>query len=201
MTAPEIRPYRSGDLAAVYDICVRTADGGEDARGQYSDDDLVGDVFAAPYVTLEPDLAFVIDDGGEAVGYVLGTADTTTFVQRYAAEWIPAVGDKYPAPPVPPRTTSEDMIALLHHPERMLVPGIDLASYPAHLHIDLLPAAQGRGYGRKLIERFTGALDAPGVHLGVRTTNVKARGFYARLGFEPLPVPDSGRTTYLGLRL
>ncbi|WP_030442217.1 GNAT family N-acetyltransferase [Actinoplanes subtropicus] len=198
---PEIRPYRPSDLKAVYDICVRTADGGEDARGHYSDDDLVGDVFAGPYVRLEPELAFVIDDGGEAVGYVLGTADTEAFVRRYTAEWLPSLGDKYPAPPAPPRTASEEMIAVLYDPGRMLVPGLDLAAYPAHLHIDLLPVVQGRGYGRKLIERFTGALDVPGVHLGVRTTNVKARGFYARLGFEPLPVRDPGRTTYLGLRL
>jgi ribosomal protein S18 acetylase RimI-like enzyme len=198
---PEIRPYRPSDLAAVYDICVRTADAGGDARGHYSDDDLVGDVFAGPYVRLEPDLAFVVDDGGDAVGYVIGTADTATFVRRYAAEWIPFIGDKYPAPPPPPRTAEQDMIALHYHPERMLVPGLDLANYPAHLHIDLLPPYQGQGYGRRLIERLAGTLDAPGVHLGVRTTNVKARGFYARLGFEPLPVTDPGRTTYLGLRL
>jgi GNAT superfamily N-acetyltransferase len=198
---PEIRPYRPSDLAAVYDICVRTADAGEDARGHYSNDDLMGDLFAGPYVRLEPDLAFVLDDGGDAVGYVVGTADTATFVKRYAAEWIPFLGDKYPAPPPPPRTAEQDMVALHHHPERMLVPGLDLAAFPAHLHIDLLPPYQGRGFGRRLIERFAGTVDAPGVHLGMSTANVKARAFYDRLGFEQLPVPGPGPVTYLGLRL
>ncbi|MFF5297351.1 GNAT family N-acetyltransferase [Paractinoplanes globisporus] len=198
---PEIRPYRPRDRAALYDICVRTADSGGDARGHYSSDDLMGDIFAGPYVQLDPEVAFVVDDGGEAVGYVVGTPDTAGFVKRWTAEWIPFLGGKYPVPPPPPRTPSEDMIAALYRPERMLVPGIDLDAFPAHLHIDLLPPYQGRGFGRKLIDRFTHAVGAPGVHLGMRSTNVNARAFYDRLGFEELAVPGAGPITYLGLRI
>ncbi len=62
-----IRRYRPEDRAAVYGICVRTADAGGDARGQYASDDLMPDLFAGPYVELEPELAFVLDDGGRAV--------------------------------------------------------------------------------------------------------------------------------------
>jgi GNAT superfamily N-acetyltransferase len=195
---PEIRAYRDADRRTVYDICVRTADLGGDARGHYSTDDLMGDLFAGPYLRLEPELAFVLDDGGRAVGYVLGTADTATFVRRYAAEWIPLLGDRYPVPPAPPRTAEQDMVALHHNPARMLVEG--LAGYPAHLHIDLLPAYQGRGYGRQLVRRFAETVDAPGVHVAMVTANVPARGFYDRLGFTVLPVPDPGPLTYLGLR-
>ncbi|MEU4694700.1 GNAT family N-acetyltransferase [Actinoplanes sp. NPDC023714] len=194
---PEIRAYRGSDLPALYDICVRTAAAGGDARGLYSTDDLMGDLFAAPYAHLEPELAFVVDDEGEAVGYVVGTADTTGFVQRYRAEWIPRVGDRYPVPPAPPRTAEQDMHALHHNPERMLVPGLD--GYPAHLHIDLLPPYQRRGYGRQLVARFLSAVPAPGVHVGMVTENVKARAFYDRLGFVELPVPDPGPLTYLGI--
>ena len=50
-----IRPYRDADLGAVYDVCVRTADAG--ARGKYRSDDLMPDLFAGPYVFLEPDCA------------------------------------------------------------------------------------------------------------------------------------------------
>ncbi|WP_221327546.1 GNAT family N-acetyltransferase [Actinoplanes sp. L3-i22] len=194
---PEIRPYRPADLAAVYDICVRTADLGGDARGRYSTDELMGDLFAGPYVHLEPDMAFVVDDGGAAVGYVVGTADTATFVKRYRDEWIPLIGEKYPVPPPPPRTPEQDMVALHFHPERMIV--AELADHPAHLHIDLLPPYQRRGFGRQLIDAFVRKAQV-GVHLGMVTTNVRARAFYDRVGFTELPVPDPGPITYLGRR-
>ncbi|WP_229076650.1 GNAT family N-acetyltransferase [Actinoplanes sp. DH11] len=196
---PEIRPYRPGDLPALYDICVRTADAGNDARGHYSTDQLMGDLFAAPYAYLEPELAFVVDDGGTAVGYLVGTADTATFASRYRAEWIPRLGDRYPVPPPPPRTPEQDMHALHHHPERLLVTGLD--DHPAHLHIDLLPAYQRRGHGRRLIDRFLATVPAPGVHVGMLTANVQARAFYDRLGFEVLPVAVAGPLTYLGKRV
>ncbi|GAB3357101.1 GNAT family N-acetyltransferase [Micromonospora halotolerans] len=91
------------------------------------------------------------------------------------------------------------MIALHHHPERMLLP--ELAGYPAHLHIDLLPSHQGRGHGRRLLETFLAAAaraGAPALHVGMVTANVRARGFYDRLGFHVIPVPDPGPLTYLG---
>jgi hypothetical protein len=69
-TAALIRPYREADLAAVYDVCVRTADAGADARGKYRSDDLMPDLFAGPYVFLEPDFTFVLDDGRRAVVYL-----------------------------------------------------------------------------------------------------------------------------------
>ena len=198
-TAATIRPYREADLAAVYDICVRTAAAGGDARGLYSTDDLMPDLFAGPYVHLEPDLAFVLDDGTRAVGYVVGTSDTAAFVRAYREVWIPRLADRYPEPPSPPRTPDEQMLALHHHPERMLLP--ELADHPAHLHIDLLPSHQGAGHGRALIATFLAAAaraGAPAVHLGMVTENTRARGFYDRLGFTEIPVLDAGPVTYLG---
>ncbi len=63
-----VRRARPADLPALYDICVRTADAGADARGHYTSDALMGDLFAAPYAIVEPDLTFVLDDGpGTAV--------------------------------------------------------------------------------------------------------------------------------------
>ncbi len=196
---PDIRPYRPSDRWVIYDICVRTADAGDDARGQYSTDDLMGDLFAGPYLEIEPGLAFVADDGGRAVGYVLGTPDTAGFVKQYADRWLPYFAGRYPEPPPPPRTPEQDMIALGYHPERMILP--ELAAHPAHLHIDLLPGFQRRGLGRRLIDRFLAAAaqaGAPAVHLGMLRTNVRARAFYDRLGFTPIDVPDPGPVDYLG---
>jgi GNAT superfamily N-acetyltransferase len=200
--APRIRRYEERDLAAVYDVCVRTADGGGDARGKYGSDDLMPDLFAGPYVYLEPDFAFVLDDGNRAVGYVIGTPDTAVFARAYRDRWIPRLADRYPAPPSPAVTPDDEMLALHYRPERMLWPG--LCSYPAHLHIDLLPPFQHAGHGRRLMERFCAAVaqaGAAGVHVVVVADNVAALGFYDRLGFRRLPADDPGPVVYLGLRL
>ncbi|MGK5441095.1 GNAT family N-acetyltransferase [Micromonospora sp. URMC 105] len=194
-----IRRYTDRDHDAVYDICVRTADAGGDARGRYADDDLMPDLFAGPYLHLEPELAFVLTHGDRVVGYVIGTADTPAFVRAYRREWIPRLAHRYPVPTRPPATPDDEMIALHHRPERMLLP--DLAAYPAHLHVDLLPGYQGRGHGRRLVETFLRAAaraGAPGLHVGMVTANERARGFYDRLGFHEIPVPDPGPVTYLG---
>jgi ribosomal protein S18 acetylase RimI-like enzyme len=194
-----IRGYRPADRAAVYDICVRTAATGGDARGQYLSDDLMPDLFAGPYLHLEPELAFVLTDADQPVGYILGTADTVGFAAAYRREWIPRLGAKYPVPPDPPGTADEQMIALHYRPERMLLP--ELAGYPAHLHIDLLPGYQGQGHGRALMRTFLLAVaraGAPTVHLGMATANTRARRFYDRTGFHVIPVPDAGPVTYLG---
>jgi len=176
----------------VAEVCLRTGDVGADATGLYSTDELLPDVFARPYLVLEPELAFVVDDGQRAVGYVLGTADTARWAAAHRATWLPTVAARYPlvAPPV---SAEDHLVHLLHHPERNVRP--ELAAYPAHLHIDLLPQAQGRGLGRLLIGTFLAALrerSIPGVHLVTDRTNVAAVGFYRRLGLREVPTPDEG---------
>lgn len=198
---PIIRPYRPSDEPALRDICVRTAHVGGDARPHYRDPEILPEIFAVPYVRLEPSLAFVVDDGGRAVGYILGTADTSRFVERFRDEWLPTVAGRYPVLAGEPADSDEVMRHLLHTPERMVVP--ELAAYPAHLHIDLLPGYQRAGHGRGLIDAFVGALKATGavgVHLGMVTENVAARAFYDRVGFEEITVEGAGVLTYLGMR-
>jgi ribosomal protein S18 acetylase RimI-like enzyme len=63
------------------------------------------------------------------------------------------------------------------------------ALYPAHLHIDLLPRAQGHGMGRKIMMVFLERLRelaVSGVHLGVSKKNLNATQFYQHLGFKKL---------------
>ncbi len=192
---PFIRSFRRSDLARVYDICVRTADSGADARGRHLSDRLVGDVYAAPYATREPEHTHILDDGsGSAVGYILGTADTAAFVRWYRERWVSATAHRYPND-----AKGDDLLAALRRPERMLLP--ELADHPAQLHIDLLPEWRGRGYGRALMGVFLDGLHRAGaarVHLGVSTENSGAQAFYERLGFRELPVPDAVGVRYLG---
>jgi ribosomal protein S18 acetylase RimI-like enzyme len=193
-----IRPYRDSDLAAVYDICVETANAGKGARGRYSTDDLVPDTVAGPYVVLEPEHAYVLDNGERAVGYVIGTANTPAFVAAYRERWMPQLRTRYQPLSKPPETEEEHRLDAMFHPERWLVP--ELADHPAHLHINLLDGYRGSGRGREMISTFLVSVAAAGAascYLSVRPANVNAKGFYARLGWRPVEVPGADPGTYL----
>jgi ribosomal protein S18 acetylase RimI-like enzyme len=76
--------------------------------------------------------------------------------------------------------------------------------FPSHLHIDLLPRVQRRGYGRRMLERLMDVLKrrgSPGAHLGLSARNARAFGFYRRLGFRELVRVGSGgdASIYMGL--
>lgn len=180
-----IRCYRPGDRAAVYDVCLRTGDAGADASQLVSDPELPGHVYAGPYLALCPELAFVLEQDGAVAGYVVGALDTRAFVDAYRERWLPRLAGSHPPPARPPATHEQRILDALHRPELMLTP--HFPGHPSHLHVNLLPAAQGRGQGRALVETICGALSAagsPGVHLGVQRRNERALGFYPRAGFE-----------------
>jgi ribosomal protein S18 acetylase RimI-like enzyme len=186
-----IRSYEPADRAGIYAVCVQTGAAGADARGMYSSDDVMPDVWAGPYVDLQPDLAFVLDVDGSVAGYIIATADTRAFVELYTARWLPYLAARYRA--VDPPATNEQRV--LHDgfdPGRMLIAEVD--DFPAHLHINLLPAMQGKGWGRRLISTLVGELrsrSVPGVHLGIDPENVGAAAFYERVGFHRLPSDDA----------
>lgn len=180
-----IRLAIHADAPAIDDICVRTGAAGRDARGRFSSDELLPDVWARPYLALEPDLCFVVDLGRGAQGYLVATADTAAFVEAYRQSWLPGFTERWSGDRDP---VDAEHVAAGLDPDRMLVP--ELARYPAHLHIDLVPDAQRQGWGRALIETLVAELGrrgVPGVHVGVDPANVEALAFYHRLGFTPLP--------------
>lgn len=187
MADPHIRPCAPTDLDALYEICLRTGDAGDDATGLVQDGRLHGELWAAPYAVLEPEHAFVLDGGtGAAIGYVLGALDTRAFEARCEVEWWPPLRARHPERPGGD-TLDDLLVAMLHH--RPHPPDELLDRYPSHLHIDLLPEAQGHGCGRRLLATFFEALRAdgsPGVHWGVSARNHRALGFYRHLGFEEL---------------
>jgi len=188
-----IRPFRPGDEPALAEICVRTADAGQDATGLLSDDAIWPAVFALPYAARHPDLAFVVtDDADRARGYVVGTLDTDAFGAWFRDEWWPPYAQRWPRPSG--RVTREDEVLLIGYgqgAEPNAYPG-----FPAHLHIDLLPELQGQGWGRRLIavlvERLRDA-GVPGLHLVASAENAGAVAFYPRVGFAPLPASPSAR--------
>src|SRR5262245_27568185 len=137
-----IRAYHPSDLYALYQICLRTGDIGADATHVYQDPKLLGHCFAAPYAVFEPDLCFVLTNDGAPCGYILGTRDSVAFAERCDRDWFPVLRARYPLPSPDDRSQDADLIRYIHA-GKWINP--DVAAYPAHLHIDLLPIAQGQG--------------------------------------------------------
>jgi ribosomal protein S18 acetylase RimI-like enzyme len=183
----QIRPYRPGDLERLYEICLRTGNAGEDASELVTDPRLFGEVYAAPYVRFEPEHALVVDDGsGTAVGYALGAVDTRAFEARCEADWWPALRQRHPRGSGG-NDLDELLISMLHEPH--LADDEVLATYPSHLHIDLLPHGQGRGWGRRLMaamEELLARAGSAGLHLGTSVRNARAIGFYRHLGYREI---------------
>lgn len=179
------------DLPALYRICLLTGDAGQDATARHDDPDLLGHVYAGAYLTADPGLCRVLLDGSRVVGYCLGTADTRAFEAWCESEWYPGLRSRYPRPRDDDHSPDARLVRQLHVPERVADEVVE--AYPAHLHIDLLPQAQGTGGGRRLIQAVHTALaerGAAGVHLGVAPTNTRAIGFYEHLGYRRQPTPD-----------
>ncbi|MGF3055915.1 GNAT family N-acetyltransferase [Microbacterium sp. YY-01] len=91
-----IRAYQPADRPALYDVCVRTANAGGDARGIFSHDHLWGDVWAVPYAERHPDLAWVVEsDDKRVIGYIVATDNTDAFETWFRDEWWPTRAPAY----------------------------------------------------------------------------------------------------------
>jgi ribosomal protein S18 acetylase RimI-like enzyme len=198
-----IRPYDQKDFDAVYDVCLKTGNAGQDATHLYKDPKALGHLYVGPYVTLEPSLAFVLEDKLGVCGYVLGALDTRTFRERFVKEWLPPLQKLYPDPQGEEEswTPDEEIYHELHHPWTEIYRA--LRSYPSHLHIDLLPRAQGQGNGTQMMNTLLGVLTkkgSPAVRLGTNPKNERAFIFYKKIGFhviEDVVLPKT--TIYMGL--
>lgn len=202
-----IRPARPGDEPGAYHVCLKTGHHGEDGEPFYVEDpDALGRIYVGPYLAFERDLCRILEDGRGICGYALGAFDSRSFYDRYEREWRPDLCARFPAPAGDARgwTRVQQVHNAYHHPDYFCPEPYE--AYPSHLHIDLLPHAQGRGYGRRLMEQVMGALarrGSQGVHLGVSTLNRRAHGFYRRLGFRELvrAGSDADGCIYMGRAL
>ncbi|MFH2115845.1 MAG: GNAT family N-acetyltransferase [Spirochaetota bacterium] len=203
-----IRDYRPTDLPYLYDICLRTGDSGKDASSLFSDPYMLGQYFAAPYAVHDARCVLVLEessnDTSKPVGYILGTSDTVVFNNWFDQVWRPGAQVLYGQVDRGSRSDLEARVRLLF--SRSFPPAADLPSwyddYPGHIHIDLLPEAQGAGWGRRLMDASCvrlKSLACPGFHLGVGKQNEGGVAFYRRYGMEELESLDWGY--YFGKRL
>jgi GNAT superfamily N-acetyltransferase len=163
-------------------------------------------IWANPYIHLYPKNCFVVDSGtSTAVGYIVGTPSTKGYIKRYRGEYIPTLDvGKFPKPSMnAPADWEKDLpralLQYLYTPEELLHEDFPqlVEEYPAHLHIDLLPGYQRKGFGRQLMEMFCEKLrrdGARGVHLVMAVEN-RNGVFYERMGFGRFPFVLDGRVS------
>ncbi|WP_137151523.1 GNAT family N-acetyltransferase [Devosia sp. FKR38] len=195
-----LRAYRPDDLDALYDICLTTADAGKDASADYSDPQLVGHIYAAPYGVVEPERVILAEDEMGVAGYIVGTFDTPAFAAKLEQQWWPALRARYAAPSPDWTAADRQRVAGIKAPE--VHPADLVATYPAHIHMNLRARLRGQGVGTQLLQRWVAearAAGVPGIHLGASTANTGGVAFWTRSGFGPLI--DTGRSVWMGMTL
>ncbi|KAF9506556.1 hypothetical protein BS47DRAFT_1352633 [Hydnum rufescens UP504] len=178
-----IREGTAEDAPAVSKICLSTGNAGKSP-------------LAEPYFRLSSTFAYVLQvDVGKGgperiLGYICGAVDTRKYEEEAGEKWWPGLRDKYP---VGGKGTERDIEVCRAFARPTLTPDAVVAAYPAHMHVNLLPEAQRKGWGRRLIDkaaehirRFGGR----GVHLMIDPNNDEARQFYKRIGFVVIPEPS-----------
>lgn len=155
------------DEDGAYDVCLKTGNSGDDGTQYYNDPKVLGrryyfifffhkfklsfNRYAGPYVFLEPEFAFLLEDDIGICGYVFAAFDTASFYDRMRKEWIPKMKEIYPPnPPVIEGKRDHEIIASFYD-ENLPYPEV-LHAYPSHLHIDLIERAQGKHLGTKMIQ-------------------------------------------------
>lgn len=184
--SPQIRQARPEDRSALFSICLLTADAGADASALYSDPDYPGLVWSVPYLEFAPEHAFVLEDDGTIIGYVVGTTDSQAFERRLDADWWPMLAEKYAGREAVGKL-DKNVLDRIRQPKHGNASLSD--RYPAHLHINLLPPAQSGGWGRRMIEAELDSLRKAGakaMHLGLSLTNDRAYGFYKHIGLSEI---------------
>ncbi|HBF30804.1 GNAT family N-acetyltransferase [Rhizobium sp.] len=191
----------------LFSISLATGHLGGDASHLYDDPKLMGLIYSAPYATLEPYMVLLVTDDQGVAGFALGVADTSLWEDRLERDWWPQLRAEYPDPSYLPSsewTHDQRRIHMFHTPSR--IPTAILGSYPAHLHMNLRPRAQGAGVGMRLLNAWLDLIApyAPsGIHVGVNRLNERAVGFWKRAGFRELAMESMqpSRTMLMGRML
>ncbi len=184
-----VRPYEPADRAAVLQIAADTAYFGDPVEAFLEDRRLQQDFFIAYYLEHEPEHAWTAVADGEVVGYLTGSVGGSAAARGKAQTALQAglrfVGFRYHVGPLSRRYALRAARAAL----RGEYPHVDLARYPAELHINLSPATRGLGLGKALLYACLdqmSALQSPGIHLSTTSRNLAALRLYEKAGFELL---------------
>ena len=114
-----IRSYKSADTSAVYEICLKTGNAGQDATHLFSDPLVLGHIYVGPYMEFEPRSVFILEDDQGPCGYIMGVLDSQTYYQWMHNEWLPKICVDYKKPAGDPDSwnETEKITDLLFQPE------------------------------------------------------------------------------------
>jgi ribosomal protein S18 acetylase RimI-like enzyme len=193
-----LRSANIADLPELLRVCLETGDSGKDATHLHNLPDLVGDIYAAPYLLHQPEFAYVLIAEEKVVGYLLGVLDTRTFENELAAKYWSAAKAKYQQLEV--EITPADQELLVELSKQGFSNHELITKFPSHLHIDIVDSHQGAGYGKAMIAFLLAELKAAGsagVHLHMSVSNDRARAFYKKFGFAE--VSEDSNECIMGL--
>lgn len=172
-------------------VCFETGYLGRPVSWLWRDSESFADMWSGYYTDVEPGSAFVVELDGVVGGYLLGALDARD-------AWDPArvaghhilrrgIALRPGTAGVIWRTVADGLLDVAAgRLDPKAVGNID-PRFPAHLHIDLLPEARGKGAGRQLMEAWFDRLRGAGVggcHLGTFAENHRAIAFFEANGFE-----------------
>jgi ribosomal protein S18 acetylase RimI-like enzyme len=203
-----IRPYEPRDRARVRHICFVTGYIGEPVEWQWRDAESFSNIFTGYYTDAEPESALVAEIDGEVRGYLLGCVDSSRACDPATVVGRQITGRALPFRPGTARfiwRSVGDVIVDAAH-KRLPPASFSDPRWPAHLHIDLLRDARGRGVGAALMRRWLDSLrqaGVPGCHLETMAENTGAVAFFESMGFEKRrqPIPAPGLRSPWGERL
>jgi len=190
-----IRPYRTADRAALFEIGGDTALFGAPIEAYLDDRRIFLDSFYAYYTDYEPEHIWIAEVDGQVGGFITGCTDTATQERITRQKLMPVVWRR--------ALTFQYRVGwkTLGYIYRMIrtgllheYPEVDLSEYPAHLHINLRANCRGLGLGKGLMQAWLDQLrelGIKGVHLGTTDQNVAACKLYEKMGFEILAARKS----------
>lgn len=176
-----LRPARPTDASAISAICAATADAGKAPNPAAKAPDLPGLIYALPYLHGPACYALVVEDAMGVCGYAVGTADSQAFYRWLNEVWLPGQA----RPQLTDHALPIDLRFAAALQRNYTAPAWH-TQFPAHLHLNLLPRAQGQGAGNRLMLSLSDALaqaGAAGLHWGADAANLGALAFYKKLGY------------------
>jgi ribosomal protein S18 acetylase RimI-like enzyme len=190
MSITLIRPFTLADSESVFQIAADTAFFGEPVEYFMEDRRLFCDAMYRYYTTLAWEYGWVAEAEGAIFGFLMGCVKTKEHPRNYALHILPGLVARMIAGRYHVGIRTRRYIYGLVRTQLKYGPlRVDLAAYPAHLHINVIAAARGQGLGRKLLQAYLDQLQrlaVPGVHLHTTDHNLAACKLYEKMGFRLL---------------